>query len=410
MIHLHLIDRHLIQRRAQTIDPAICPPCGACCAGPSAQSMNLGAGEIVDRARVAIVPPHPFTVTFFENFAATAKVEEDVHARIPLAAQIRNTSRARKDLLPWLKFARFGDLRTEKNSLRHNRNVLEITGLEADYDGEVMPVSDAVEKLKKAGILSMVYTSPSHTEDTPRWRVICPTSGPLPPERREKLMGRLNGLFGGVFSGESWTLSQAYYFGSVNDNPSHTVHLIDGSPIDEHDDLDKIWEGKPATRNIRATGERSAGSVDESALLADIVSGRNYHESTVRLLGRWARLDVPYMDARRRLLNTYDAASRLADRDARWTARRRDMEVDASTEFMGAEARQKKTKARRGSLESARMVNEETARPLPRMMTNGHNRSIFSRMRSWLPPELLPEHAPGRAMAFRDGRGGADGR
>jgi len=99
--------------------------------------------------------------------------------------------------------------------------VLAISGIEADYDGEAMPFDDAVEVLTKAGVSAILYTSPSHTEDTPRWRVLCPTSRELPPERRDKLMGRLNGLFRGCFSGESWTLSQSYYFGSVNSNPSH---------------------------------------------------------------------------------------------------------------------------------------------------------------------------------------------
>ena len=88
-------------------------------------------------------------------------------------------------------------------------------------------------------ILRMVYTSPSHTEDTPRWRVIGPPAAELTPELREKLMGRLNGRFGGMRSVKSWTLSQAYYFGSVRDNASPEVHVIDRTPTDEHDDLTK---------------------------------------------------------------------------------------------------------------------------------------------------------------------------
>ena len=96
-----------------------------------------------------------------------------------------------------------------KNCLRHDANVVQITGIEGDYDLEKMPVSEAVERLEQAGIASMLYTSPSHTEDAPRWRVLCPTSVALPPTERDRLLARLNGVLGGVLSSESWTLSQS---------------------------------------------------------------------------------------------------------------------------------------------------------------------------------------------------------
>jgi hypothetical protein len=293
----------------------------------------------------------PFPITFFRDFAAGTLTTESYTLR-GLANRVRTVTASSKDKLPWLKLARFGEKKTPLvprndgsgrmtgGSLRNDDNVLEVTGIEADYDGEKIHVADAVEKMEKAGILAMVYTSPSHTADTPRWRVVCPTTTLLPPARREKLMGRLNGLFGGIFSGESWTLSQAYYFGSVNHNPSHEVYLVDGTPIDEHDDLDEIWLGKPATTTrTAATGERIAGPVDELTLLGDIISGASYHASAVRLLGRWARTGVPYMDARRRLLDAFDAVF-PPERDSRWAARRGD--VDRCLEdIYGAEARQR---------------------------------------------------------------------
>jgi hypothetical protein len=203
--------------------------------------------------------------------------------------------------------------------------MLAITGIEADYDGEKITVAEAVEKLEKAGIVAMVYTSPSHTEAAPRWRVICPTSRELTPDQREKLMGRLNGLFGGVFSGESWTLSQSYYYGSVNHNPAHRVELIAGTPIDLHDDLDEIWMGKPNTSTTtKVNGERVAGPLDEAALLAKITIGASYHEPTVRLLGRWALQGVPMLEARQRLLEAFDAVP-ADDRNDRWQSRRGDV-------------------------------------------------------------------------------------
>jgi hypothetical protein len=271
------------------------------------------------------VARHKFAVTSFLNFAAAGKAEESLTIEI-LAGRTRKTARARKDQLPWLKLARFRELRTEKNSLRHDANVFEIAGIEADYGCKIMPASEAVEKLTMAGLWTLNCTSPSHTEDAPRWRVIRPTSGPLPPFHWEKLIGRLNGLFSGIFSGGTWTLSQAYYFGSAEHRPQHEVHVIDGSPINELEEFDEVSLGKPgATVKTGAFGERTSGRTDESALLADIISGRNYHVSTARLLGGWARMGVTRMDARRSLLEAYDVVAH-AGSDAKWTVRCTDVD------------------------------------------------------------------------------------
>jgi hypothetical protein len=75
--------------------------------------------------------------------------------------------------------------------------------------------------------------------------VLCPLSQEYPPDRRDVFLARLNGLFGGIFSRESWTLSQSYYFGSVKQNPSHRVAVLAGKPIDQADELDAIAIGKP---------------------------------------------------------------------------------------------------------------------------------------------------------------------
>ena len=180
----------------------------------------------------------------FPNFAATQKTER-VYTLSQLVDEILAADAPSKDGLRWLKLARFGDTRTDKKSLRHNKNMLAVYGVEADYDAERMSFTDAIKKATDAGILCVVYTSPSHTEDTPRWRVICPFKEEHPPEKRALFLARLNGVFGGIFSNESWTLSQSYYFGSVNRNPSHRAELIDGTPIDQLDHLDAGAIAKP---------------------------------------------------------------------------------------------------------------------------------------------------------------------
>ncbi len=193
------------------------------------------------------------TVTFFPTYAASTKREEA--CTLPaLAERIRTTTASEKERLPWLKLARFGEAPSAANCLRHDENVVAITGVEADYDGGMATFDYAQEVLTMAGLRSLLYTSPSSTIAAPRWRVLCPTSRDYPPAERSRLLDRLNGLFRGAFSIESWTVSQSYYFGSVRSNPFHQVAVIDGTPIDLLDELDAGAIGRP----------QPAGSSDSS--------------------------------------------------------------------------------------------------------------------------------------------------
>ena len=258
---------------------------------------GIASTASIGRPTLRIIPALP--VTFFSDFTARTKREEAVTWRT-LADRIRDTDQRSKECLPWLKLARFGDQRTDKNSLRHDANVLAITGIEADYDNEQMSFAAAHERLLEANVAAILYTSPSHTPDKPRWRILCPLSEEHPPERRNGLMGRLNGLFDGVFAVESWTLSQSYYYGSVQQNPAHQVALIVGAPIDTLDRLDGTSIRKPNTKPAAGNGHALAvGPVDHEALLGAIREGKSYHTPMIRLAGYYARAGTPMLEARR---------------------------------------------------------------------------------------------------------------
>ena len=153
---------------------------------------------------------------------------------------VLRTQRSTKVKLPWWKMARFGDVRSDKgNSLRHDGNMLDFTGIELDYDKEQMSFDEAREILKAMNVRCIIYTSPSHTEAAQRFRVMMPTSRPLPTKMRAKLVERVNKRFGGVFASESFTLSQSYYYGAAKDNPApdHRAEVLDGRFIDLCDEL-----------------------------------------------------------------------------------------------------------------------------------------------------------------------------
>jgi hypothetical protein len=187
---------------------------------------------------------HTIHVTFFKDYAAE-RLTTDNLTLSQLCERVRNASSRKKADLPWLKLAQFGIKRSDNNSLRHDANVESICGIEIDYDEERITFDDVLSALQEISVSSLLYTSPSHTAGVPRWRVLAPTSKPLPPEMRAKLVARLNGCLkvklgvDELAATESFTLSQAYYYGWVCDapKPDHRAEVIHGDFIDERNDL-----------------------------------------------------------------------------------------------------------------------------------------------------------------------------
>jgi hypothetical protein len=194
----------------------------------------LGGDSPLDRALV---------LTVFDDELARTKAERITSLR-QFAEQVHCQSASSKSRLPWLKLARFGNVSTTKGSLRHNANVLSIDGVEGDYDGGIVGIAEAGAKLKAAGLAAVLYSSPSHTPNAPRWRVLCPLSSPVSPEERERLCARLNGALDGLLSGESFTLSQSYYFGSVHGAPAPEAIAVEGSALDSLASLDTAAIGR----------------------------------------------------------------------------------------------------------------------------------------------------------------------
>lgn len=173
----------------------------------------------------------PLPVTFFpDRFARTAR-RETLSLR-DLAERSQSTRAPEKDALPLWKLATFGDVRTEKGSLRHDDNLAQITGVEGDHDAGTMTPDEAAERLRAAGIAALVHTTPSHRTGAPRWRVLCPLAQPVAKEARRALVERLNEALGGVLASESFTPSQAFYFGATEWQDAPETHLVDGQPID----------------------------------------------------------------------------------------------------------------------------------------------------------------------------------
>lgn len=223
------------------------------------------------------------TYTLFPDVTPHDKTER---ADVPWHELVGRIERAptylRKGDCPLISIAEYGDLRSDKDCLRHAANVKRIFGVEIDYDGEAMPIEEAANILHSAGILSCLYTSPSHRREKPRWRVLLPLSEPAVPQQRASFVGRVNRLLGGVATRESFTLSQSFYLGRVKD-AEYIVLGTEGVCIDLAGDLEPLY--------YASQGSGSASPRDpttDAQLRARFVDGTGRYEAMLSLSARWA--------------------------------------------------------------------------------------------------------------------------
>jgi hypothetical protein len=139
-----------------------------------------------------------------------------------------------------MKLGRFGENRGGGKALRNDANLESICGVEGDHDVGTMSVSEAAARLRSVQLAGLIYSTPSHTPDAPRWRVIVPTSKSLPPAERERLCSRLNGVLGGALAPESFKISQSYYYGRVRGAAAPELEIVDGRAIDTAAELDAM--------------------------------------------------------------------------------------------------------------------------------------------------------------------------
>jgi hypothetical protein len=260
------------------------------------------------------------TATVFGNKYAAEKREVSIDALLAKFAD--PPVRPRKEACELFSLGRFGEIRSGNDSLRHDGNVLSITGIAGDYDGEQVPIEDARDTLGTYGIKATLYTSPSHKPEAPRWRVVCRLSREMCKQEHGRLMARLNGVLGGILATESFDLSRSYYFGKVK-GTEYQVLTIDGLCIDELPELDDLAIGKTGPAKPGNGAAAHAGRMADDDLRDVIlggVAGRIYTSLltlTARLAGRGKTAEAIVLDLQS-LLNR--AAWQSAD-PITWQAR-----------------------------------------------------------------------------------------
>ncbi len=196
---------------------------------------------------VSDIDTHKITITIFmDQYAKKKGVRQWTLAE--MRDKILQTTAATKKKLPWLKMADFGNKTTDKGSLRHDANVLAVTGIELDYDAEMISFEEGIDQFKQLNIRGMGYTTPTNTSTKMRWRLMVPFSRRLPPPERRVFFKRLHAAMGGIFAPESATLSQSYYFGRALDNGAadHRATVVGGRFLDLCDELTSFDEPTPS--------------------------------------------------------------------------------------------------------------------------------------------------------------------
>ncbi len=226
------------------------------------------------------------TYTIFDTIWPKEKRERADVPWSELIGRVRNSpTYIDKKHCPLISMAEYGALMSggENPILRHAANVTRVYGCELDYDLEKMPIEEAASIFMDANICALLYTSPSHKADRPRWRALLPFSEPYSPEKRQEFVARANRLLGGVASRESFTLSQSFYIGRVT-GAEYTVIDVPGSTIDYASHLEPLyWVDKhsdgSSTYNKRTDADLRACFNSDSG-------GR--YEAMLSLSSRWA--------------------------------------------------------------------------------------------------------------------------
>ncbi len=225
-----------------------------------------------------------------------------------------------KEQMPLIKMASFGDNKTSKGSLRHNDNVIEVYGIEGDYDAGQVTMEEAQARLIRYGIEALLYTSPSWKKEFPKWRVICPFSTAKEPEERALHLAMLNTALGGILAPESFTLSQSYFIGRT-DAPYQVIR-VHGEYIDfKENDWQPTYKASK-TIIVNETGEVIRSKLDLSHLVSNILSGEQWHDSLRDLACHYVATGVKRNSAIEILEGMMNV---ITHRDQRWHDRFNDI-------------------------------------------------------------------------------------
>jgi hypothetical protein len=104
------------------------------------------------------------------------------------------------------------------------------TALFGDYDRGEMKMQEAAERLETFGLAAVLYTTPRHTPEAPRWRIVVPLATEIPFGQYRPCLAYVNALLGNVLAPESHTDKQCFFIGKI-DGLEYEAIAVDGAPL-----------------------------------------------------------------------------------------------------------------------------------------------------------------------------------
>ncbi len=282
-----------------------------------------------------------WTMTLFDSPQDTSRGIEETHDLADWVALLKKPRATEKKLLPCLVPARFGAVRNPDGSaFRHAGNLIEYGAAPGDYDAEKMAYDEAKRRLDAVGAAYIIYSTARHTEQTPRWRVICPLAKPVPPAQLGRVLARLNGVLGGELGTESGNRAQAFYYGEL----IGTDFRCDFADADECiDEMDELGDGIPLTPKPTpgTPGARpDFRRLNDQQLGQFINDAAHYHGPATVLLWRWAADGVTREQAEQNLEALFDQVDQVK-RDKKWSKSRGRIAAWSKRVFAAYERRQR---------------------------------------------------------------------
>lgn len=109
----------------------------------------------------------------------------------------------------------FRQTRFRPGADRCDADVVECWGAEGDHDAGTMTPAEAARLMREVGVRCTIYTTASHTEAKPRWRIVVPFGQAVTPPERSKWLDYVNAVLRGALARESWNKSTFFYYGRV---------------------------------------------------------------------------------------------------------------------------------------------------------------------------------------------------
>lgn len=323
----------------------------------TAADASGGAGDVggpapgPDRITSHVSDTVPITFGLIKDYKALEPIKPITEVWGAFKARVRAPQvYATKDAMPLIVGYTFGDRRSAGGSYRHGDNVETVTAIVLDYDAGVADVAALMAEYRRHDVAVAVFTSPSWTPERPRVRMVFPLSRAYKREEFHLLVAKANAIGGAWVSPETFSLSQAFYFGRAATAVGYHCDFHDGRYLDLLPGIKPIW--------VKASGNVHKGGLtkpteSDSELQQAIRRGSNFHDSVRDLTARWVSSYGPEK-ANKRLMELYEEAKesvpadrmgrlkeafegreyhRQFDRAARMYAKE-----DASTEFVGADA------------------------------------------------------------------------